>query len=121
MSSGSMRLPRLFSKGLSEQMRKSTLWFWYLAVSVMLLILAFNHGAYRREQNYESLRVTAALVRDLELTDLCLFTEARYTRHPSQADFHTPFQDHPLSLEHFPSGSLVPPRNGRPENHANLD
>jgi hypothetical protein len=43
----------------------------------------------------------------LALTDLCLFTEARYTRHPSMADLHTPFQDHPLSLEHFPSGSLI--------------
>lgn len=49
------------------------------------------------------------LVRELQLTDLCLFTEARYTRHPSQADLHTPFQDHPMALEHFPSGSLIPP------------
>jgi hypothetical protein len=102
-------------------MRKSSLWFWYLAVSVILLIIAFAHGAYRRDRSYESLRTTGALVRDLELTDLCLFTEARYTRHPSQADFHTPFQDHPLSLEHFPSGSLMTPRIGRPENNANLD
>ncbi|MEO5336657.1 MAG: hypothetical protein H7841_07170 [Magnetospirillum sp. WYHS-4] len=52
----------------------------------------------------------AEMVRELGLTDLCLFTEARYTRHLSQADLHTAFQDHPLSLDHFPSGSLVPPR-----------
>jgi hypothetical protein len=102
-------------------MRKSSLWFWYLAVSLMLLIIAFARGAHQREQSYESLRTAAALVRDLELTDLCLFTEARYTRHPSQADLHTPFQDHPLSFEHFPSGSLVTPRTGGPENHADLD
>ena len=44
-----------------------------------------------------------------KLTDLCLFTEARYTRHLSQADLHSAFQDHPLGLEHFPTGSLVPP------------
>lgn len=50
-----------------------------------------------------------ALVRELHLTDLCLFTEARYTRHLSQADWQTPFQDHPAALEHFPSGSLVSP------------
>jgi hypothetical protein len=25
------------------------------------------------------------------------------------ADRHAPFQDHPLSLEHFPSGSLIAP------------
>lgn len=48
-------------------------------------------------------------VRALGLTDLCLSTEARYTRHLSQADYHTPFQDHPVALEHFPSGTLIAP------------
>lgn len=53
------------------------------------------------------------LVHVLRLTDLCLFTEARYTRHPSQADLHTPFQDHPMAQEHFPSGTLLgPPQKG---------
>ena len=50
----------------------------------------------------------AALVSALDLTDLALFTEARYTRHPSQADLYSAFQDHPMALEHFPTGSLVP-------------
>jgi hypothetical protein len=50
----------------------------------------------------------AEIVRTLGLTDLCLFTEARYTRHPSLADLGSPFQDHPMSLEHFPSGAIVP-------------
>ena len=45
----------------------------------------------------------------LGLTDLCLFTDARYARHPSLADRHSPFQDYPLALEHFPSGSLISP------------
>lgn len=54
------------------------------------------------------LEAEAALVSVLELTDLALFTEARYTRHPSQADLATAFQDHPAALEHFPSGSIVP-------------
>ncbi len=43
------------------------------------------------------------------LTDLCLFTEARYTRHPSVADMHSAFQEHPGALDHFPTGSLIPP------------
>jgi hypothetical protein len=47
----------------------------------------------------------------LGLSDLALFTEARYTRHPAQADLHSAFQDHPLALEHFPTGSLLPPRH----------
>ena len=50
-----------------------------------------------------------ALVATLQLTDLCLFTEARYTRHPSLADRHTAFGDLPFGLDHFPSGSLLPP------------
>jgi hypothetical protein len=53
-----------------------------------------------------------ALTARLGLTDLALFTEARYTRHLSQADLHTAFQDHPGALEHFPSGSVIgPPRS----------
>ncbi len=49
------------------------------------------------------------LVTDLGLTDLCLSTEARYTRHLSQTDLFSAFQDHPRSLEHFPGGALLPP------------
>jgi hypothetical protein len=49
------------------------------------------------------------LVRELGLTDLSLFTEARYARHLSQADLHSAFQDGPGALEHFPVGSLVRP------------
>ncbi len=51
----------------------------------------------------------------LGLTDLAIWTEARYTRHPSQADFFTPFQDAPGALEHFPSGSLLAPPMARPQ------
>ena len=49
------------------------------------------------------------LVGKLQLTDLSLWTEARYTRHPSQADSFTPFQDFPSALEHFPAGSIIAP------------
>lgn len=48
------------------------------------------------------------LVQELRLTGLALFTEARYTRHPELADRHAAFQNHPMALEHFPSGTLVP-------------
>ena len=43
----------------------------------------------------------------LGLSDLCLFTDARYARHPVMSDLHTPFQDHPRALEHFPSGTII--------------
>jgi len=62
---------------------------------------------------------SAQLVSTLGLSDLALFTEARYTRHLSQADLHSAFQDHPGALEHFPSGSLaLPPDRLR---HAHRD
>ena len=51
----------------------------------------------------------AELVRALGLSDLAIWTEARYTRHPSQADFFSAFQDSPGALEHFPAGSVVSP------------
>ena len=45
----------------------------------------------------------------LKLTDLTLCSDARYTRHPSQADLFSAFQDYPGSIDHFPSGSVIPP------------
>ena len=50
-----------------------------------------------------------ALVARLGLSDLALASEARYTRHPALADRHAPFPDHPMALEHFPTGSVLGP------------
>jgi hypothetical protein len=72
-----------------------------------LLLAAAGHARGSVRDRRAEVESRAAMVRRLGLTDLCLFTEARYTRHPSQADRFTPFQDHPLALEHFPSGSVV--------------
>lgn len=102
-------------------MRKSTAVFLFLVLDAALLGMAFAHAAWQREERAPSLQERKELVRALELTDLCLFTEARYTRHPSQADLHSSFQDHPASLEHFPSGSLVTLQNRRLERYADLD
>jgi hypothetical protein len=60
-----------------------------------------------RARTAEEIPQKQELVQRLELTDLAIWTEARYTRHPSQADFFAPFQDGPSSLEHFPAGSVV--------------
>ena len=94
-------------------MRRSSLFFLYLGIQTALVVAAFTHAAYERVLRATDIAETTAMVRRLELTDLCLFTEARYTRNPSLADLHSAFQDHPTSLEHFPSGSLVGPRQAR--------
>ena len=90
-------------------MRKSSLFLFFLAVNTGLFLLLFVHSSYRERADLPILGEKRDLVRRLELTDLCLVTEASYTRHLSQADLHTPFQDSPLALEHFPSGSILRP------------
>lgn len=78
---------------------------------ILLLISIVAMFVHSLSASDDGIATRAQLVGQLGLTDLALFTEARYTRHPSQADLHSAFQDHPMSLEHFPSGSLVsPPR-----------
>ncbi len=76
---------------------------------MILLGLMFTHAFFQRRSDTPMIDRMAGVVAHLELTDLCLFTEARYTRHLSQADLHSAFQDHPLSLEHFPAGSVAGP------------
>ena len=90
-------------------MRPSSLYFVFLAACALALILISLHALIQPGRDQGKLTRLGRMVEDLALTDLCLFTEARYTRHLSQADLHSPFQDHPLSLEHFPSGSFVRP------------
>ena len=89
-----------------------------MAVLMMLVLL---HAGHRITADGPILRSTADLVRDLGLSDLCLFTEASYTRHLSLADLRTPFQEYPLAIEHFPSGSLVSPPPHLTESHAPHD
>jgi hypothetical protein len=80
-----------------------------MAILVALGLLAALDAARRQAGAEARLSANRALARWATLTDLCLFSDARYTRHPALADRHSPFQDYPLALEHFPSGSLMPP------------
>ena len=101
--------------------RKSHCALAFLGLAGGLFLLTFADAAWLRGQRAPGLVQESQLAGRLELTDLCLFTEARYTRHLAQADLHSAFQDHPVALEHFPSGSLVPPPPALTTDHANLD
>ncbi len=90
-------------------MRKSNFFFSFVAVCGLIIAILFLHALSRSSGGEAGRRYRAQLVQELGLTDLCLFTEARYTRHLSMADGHAPFQDHPVALEHFPSGALTTP------------
>jgi len=90
-------------------MRKSTFFFLFITIGLFLLALMFVHSSFSQRADRIILEEMSEMAGKLDITDLCLFTEANYTRHISQADLHTPFQDGPFSLEHFPSGAIVPP------------
>ena len=90
--------------------RPSSVFLVFISFCVLIFVsLLFVHPFLARESYRQNLAVNQKIVRDLQLTDLCLFTEARYTRHLSQADIHSAFQDHPTALEYFPSGSTLSP------------
>lgn len=90
-------------------MRASTIYLFFVGAVIGLFSILMLHSRTTSGEAEAIMTVSAGMVKELRLTDLCLFTEARYTRHPSMADLHSAFQDHPLALEHFPSGSLVTP------------
>jgi len=89
--------------------RKSDIFFIVVALGAAAFGLMMAHAHHRNGNAGFGLKEKAMLVERLELTDLCLFTDARYARHPSMADLHTPFQDSPMAMEHFPSGTLILP------------
>ena len=105
--------------GLSR--RKSSLALTMAGIGVLLIGLTFTHAWLQRQADLPMIEAVAGVVANQELTDLSLFTEARYTRHASQADLHSAFQDHPVALEHFPTGSLVGPPAGLRSRHGKLD
>ena len=94
------------SARIFPRFRKADVALTLLAILLLLLALALGDAAWRSRT--VDVAASRALVRELGLTDLGLFAEARYTRHPSQADRHAAFQDHPAALEHFPTSSLLP-------------
>jgi len=94
--------------------RGSSLALGFLGGLLLACLVALAHTAWAQRQAALRPNPTAAMVQALRLTDLALFTEARYTRHLSQADAFSAFQDGPVALEHFPAGSLVMPNRTFP-------
>ena len=60
-------------------MRNSSLFFLYITSGVVLLSLLLVHASFSESARQAHLEEKAMLVKTLKLTDLCLFTEARYT------------------------------------------
>ncbi len=90
-------------------LRKSDVFLLFIGSAMVLLAALVIQAYFATQANLPLVRQKAEVVRSLGLTDLCLCTEARYTRHLSQADWHAAFQSYPLALDHFPSGSILGP------------
>ena len=106
---------------MTTSTRPSYFAFIILICASAFFIATFGDAWFLRSRRDAALGQMRDMVTQLQLTDLCLFTEARYTRHLTQADLHSAFQDHPHGLEHFPTGSLVPPPAHLTATHARLD
>ncbi len=102
-------------------LRRSTIYLGMTAGLALALAGICLHASSEVRASRPLFARKTALVRQLELTDLCLFTEASYTRHLSMTDISTPFQDAPMSLEHFPTGGLVGPPPHLVRNHGQHD
>lgn len=92
-------------------------WAYLCLIAMLLATLAGLTGWARTTSEdflVNDLPSRQELVGVLSLTDLALWTEARYTRHPSMSDLFSPFQDHPAAFDHFPAGSLMAPAGPRP-------
>ncbi len=96
---------------MKNLIRKSDRFFIFIATATLFLGLTLAHARYYGRHDNPGFQKACNLARTLEITDLCLATEAFYTRHPSQADRHTPLQTHPTALEHFPT--IQPPDTWR--------
>lgn len=81
-----------------------------LLVTLIMLILIDGVLYFHARRLNSILETDQAIqtiaVAGLGLTDLCIATEARYTRHPAVSDPMAPFMDHPGAIEHFPTGSF---------------
>ncbi len=101
-------------------MRPSSFAFTLLGALALACAAIFAHSWQLTASDQSRLLANQALVSHLGLTDLALFSEARYTRHPSQADLHSALQDHPGAFDHFPTGSLTRPPAHLTANHERL-
>ena len=94
-------------------MLKSRAFILFTIGQMLLLASLFLYGQTKSRADLRGpVKAKQELVSRLGLTDFAIWTEARYTRHPSQTDFFSPFQDFPSSPDHFPAGSIIAPVRG---------
>lgn len=91
-------------------MRPSLRFLIVLTVLAITQLSMIGVAEYRLASSKETEGWMTEAVGFFGLSDLCIATDARYTRHPAVSDEVAPYMDHPGNLEHFPTGSFWVPR-----------
>ncbi|MFW8602355.1 hypothetical protein ACOHYD_12850 [Desulfobacterota bacterium M19] len=90
-------------------MRPARLFFYIVGMLLVVDLLMYAWNVHNERIAADGRGTAAIVTAALGLTDLCVATEARYTRHPALADGVVPFMDYPGEIEHFPTGSFWAP------------
>jgi hypothetical protein len=86
--------------------KKIFYFYWgFCTVLVVLMVCSLGFGGLHTNQTRQ--QQTKKLAAALLLTDFCLSTESRHTRHFTMPELIAPFQDFPAYHEHFPSSTFM--------------
>lgn len=88
-------------------------------LNALLLILLVSMLVYK-SPNQQLVDHKRQIASRLLLTDYCLSTESRHTRHISMPEWLAPFQDVPGFHDHFPSSSFMRPILPKPDSSFRL-
>ncbi len=75
----------------------------FILLEIFVVMFLWTWHAAPPAQTYQAKQ---QLVQKFLISDYCLSTESRHTRHLSSPEWIAPFQDFPGYLEHFPSSSF---------------
>lgn len=91
---------------------KTTRFFLIFTVAqlVILIVMFVFPWQGQRQTNYAQKK---AVLQKFSLTDYCLSTESRHTRHINFPELIAPFQDLAGFHDHFPSSSFFKPQRSR--------
>lgn len=84
-------------------MRQTYILCLIIVIYVTSCLLIGSSVCSKRVAVQDTYRNSLDLVEHLGFYDVCLSTEARYSRHPVASDKMTVVMDHPGALDHFPS------------------
>ena len=79
-----------------------SIFFYFICLEVVLIGIILLLSSYPKSE----FKAKRQLTKRFLLTDYCLSTESRHTRHLNSPEVIAPFQDFPGYLEHFPSSSF---------------